>query len=1626
MEEVPPACEEITRDNFKQVFDNYDTILVCVDGVVWRQDGVENIKGAGNVCDWLAKQNKNIFYLSNRDHRTREELRRRLADAGAGAVSVSSIMTAASSLAAAAAAKVAKRKKVFVVGGKGLKAELDNLKVQNIGFGPDDDITAPLRTTLAEARRISLDPEVTHVAIGADPHLTSGKAFKAANYILRGAKPLIVDDAGGRKIGDHVIPGSGAAVAFLRVTLGADDFPSATVFGLPHLPLLQAVREMLPALDPRRTLVIGDSLTEHVPFARDHGLDAALVMTGSTDETQVDAMKHAMRKRHSLNSRLDDSGDDPSSGQVDFRDIILIFVVGGPGCGKGTQCDRLKSEFGLTHISSGDLLREEVASGSALGHELQEIMERGELVPMIRVLEMIKARMLSEMAEGSMGFLIDGYPREEEQAILFESMIRPCHVTIYYRANDDTMLARMRKRALTSGRADDTEGTMRERLKTFHAHSEPVVEYFKRRRKLIEVDAEAEPAAVYRRTLDGLKRMFLHKVAVVFVVGGPGCGKGTQCERLKRAFRLRHISSGDLLRDEVASGSTKGQQLKEIMDKGELVSTKMVLDMIQSAMISYAMLGATGFLLDGFPREESQASSFESDVRRGTCCISYVLDDAEMLRRMRGRAETSGRSDDNEDTMAERLNTFRKHAQPVVNYFKGKEKLIQVYAGEAEDTVFCQTVEGMSKMLLKNAFIIFIVGGPGVGKGTQCAKLADKFSLTHISSGDLIRDEVSSGSLMGKQLHQMMVDGVLIPLETILKLVQCAMLCAAMGGSKGFLIDGFPREERQAICFESSVGRGAVCVLFEAADLTLVRRMRTRRTQAAPPGRADDNEASMRHCLQTYRKHAEAVLSYFRDSKRLVEINAEDKVENVFYETCLALRARGIYPGLHKDDLPACPKYLLDSLGDISSWIYTKPPPKPPTPSTCCCQVPSPSEEQLQLQLRPHVPTIVTIIGSPGTQRSRVVHHVANMFGLLNLDEEVVLSAAINSECDYVRDQVRKAEKTKTAIPWSLLSKLLRKRVDGMKDGGKGHDGGKGYKGIVLGIEARESIFSPPTDELLLDTAKLISDSIVISYLVCPRDALYRKHVLSHVASAERRFRQLNDLISTPNWANVWTKYVKVKFGRDLRKRVQTTDASRNTLAICADVDRHISQNFLRDLRIVFVFGGPGAGKTTLAARLAETFLFKVVDIGQMVEREISSESLLGKSFKAELIAKHSEGEGTPAASSLPFRRVAPLIRNLVVRDVIAGTSGFVVDGFPASEEDAILFAATVAKPDVCLRLKASERTMVERSMRGGKAERESVVFEKVTEYSSSSSSSSFLTAGHLAPLVAEIDADGDEEAVFGAAVETLHKRRIFIPQRVAARLKKKALEEEERLLQNTVILFVVGGPGSGKTLLCDRLREVVSFTPLSTEELFREEACSAAAVGEGGEGGTSSASSSSSPSSSSEVSSSRARGLEMVKLLEAGVEVDLETTLRLLRTAAVKALRSGTAGIIVDGFPNNVQQASEFEKSIVPCTAFLHLEASDSTLMERSLGGGGGAGGGGGGGGERGEEVDSMAAEAASAKAAVKKRIIDYRRGVKDVLEYYRNSGKLVAVDAEETEENIFKNIVEKLRERDIMKRIK
>merc|ERR1712038_977885 len=157
--------------------------------------------------------------------------------------------------------------------------------------------------------------------------------------------------------------------------------------------------------------------------------------------------------------------------------LPVIWVLGGPGCGKGTQCDRIVAKYGNTHLSSGDLLRDEVKSGSERGKTLNAMMEKGDLVPLFVVLDLLAEAMIKRLS-GSKGFHIDGYPREVAQGEEFEKAIAPCKHILYFEVSDETMTKRLLKRAETSGRADDNVETIKKRLVTFHQHSEPVIKHY--------------------------------------------------------------------------------------------------------------------------------------------------------------------------------------------------------------------------------------------------------------------------------------------------------------------------------------------------------------------------------------------------------------------------------------------------------------------------------------------------------------------------------------------------------------------------------------------------------------------------------------------------------------------------------------------------------------------------------------------------------------------------------------------------------------------------------------------------------------------------------------------------------------------------------------------------------------------------------------------------------------------------------------------------------------------------------------------------------------------------------------------------------------------------------------------
>lgn len=168
--------------------------------------------------------------------------------------------------------------------------------------------------------------------------------------------------------------------------------------------------------------------------------------------------------------------------------VPIIWVLGGPGCGKGTQCDKIVAKYHFNHLSTGDLLRAEVASGSPKGQELQAIMKAGGLVSNQVVLELLKAAI--EKIEKPVGFLIDGYPREEQQGREFEAAIAPVDLILFFECSDETLVARINARAAASTevRADDNEETLKTRIKTFRENTEKILVQYTAKLKRIHAE----------------------------------------------------------------------------------------------------------------------------------------------------------------------------------------------------------------------------------------------------------------------------------------------------------------------------------------------------------------------------------------------------------------------------------------------------------------------------------------------------------------------------------------------------------------------------------------------------------------------------------------------------------------------------------------------------------------------------------------------------------------------------------------------------------------------------------------------------------------------------------------------------------------------------------------------------------------------------------------------------------------------------------------------------------------------------------------------------------------------------------------------------------------------------------
>ncbi len=159
--------------------------------------------------------------------------------------------------------------------------------------------------------------------------------------------------------------------------------------------------------------------------------------------------------------------------------------------------------------------------------------------------------------------------------------------------------------------------------------------------------------------------------------GPPGAGKGTQAEYLIRAYKLTHLSTGDLLRSEIAEGTALGKEAKAFMDKGELVPDAVVIGMIKSKLENKG--DSNGFIFDGFPRTVEQAKALDELLNANETPISAMLslevEKQELIDRLLGRGKISGRADDQDVSVIEnRINVYNQKTAPLVNYYENQGK----------------------------------------------------------------------------------------------------------------------------------------------------------------------------------------------------------------------------------------------------------------------------------------------------------------------------------------------------------------------------------------------------------------------------------------------------------------------------------------------------------------------------------------------------------------------------------------------------------------------------------------------------------------------------------------------------------------------------------------------------------------------------------------------------------------------------------------------------------------------------------------------------------------------------------------------------------------------------------------
>ncbi len=387
--------------------------------------------------------------------------------------------------------------------------------------------------------------------------------------------------------------------------------------------------------------------------------------------------------------------------------MLNIAIFGPPGAGKGTQSKFLIEKYNLTYISTGDILREEIAEGSELGQKAKSVIAAGKLVSDDLIVQIIEKRILSEKRDG---ILFDGFPRTVVQAYILDGLLLKLNTQLSFMLSlevpRDELISRLLERGKSSGRNDDNMEVIERRLLEYDQKTHPLKDFYKARGKFIAIDGVGSIAEITTRLSDAIEKTLQRKYFNIVVTGKPGAGRGTQAKKLAAKYNLAYISTGKLMRDEIAAGTELGKTCQEFMNAGDLVPDEYPIRLIEQVIRDNPHVN--GFVFKGFPRTLVQAYILDGLLKKINSKVDIAIEmDCKTLvaiKRLSARGKTlkARTYDMNTDVIIHRLeewqNTIKKD---VVDFYVRQDIIVKIDGTDEDEVVFQRIDSVVSKRIGK-------------------------------------------------------------------------------------------------------------------------------------------------------------------------------------------------------------------------------------------------------------------------------------------------------------------------------------------------------------------------------------------------------------------------------------------------------------------------------------------------------------------------------------------------------------------------------------------------------------------------------------------------------------------------------------------------------------------------------------------------------------------------------------------------------------------------------------------------------------------------------------------------------------------------------------------------------------